>query len=111
MNGAVVAIIVMIAYTGAYFIYARYLGSKILKIDPGRKTPAHEFRDNVDFIPTNRYVLFGHHFASIAGAAPIVGPAIAVIYGWLPALLWVLFGTVFLGAVHDFSSPCRLPSA
>lgn len=104
MNGAVVAIIVMIAYTGAYFIYARYLGSKILKIDPGRKTPAHEFRDNVDFIPTNRYVLFGHHFASIAGAAPIVGPAIAVIYGWLPALLWVLFGTVFLGAVHDFSS-------
>ncbi len=104
MNGAVVALVVTVAYILAYFLYARFLGDKVLKLDPGRKTPAHEFRDEVDYVPTNRYVLFGHHFASIAGAAPIVGPAIAVIYGWLPGLLWILFGTIFMGAVHDFSS-------
>lgn len=104
MNSVIIAVIVIAAYVTAYFVYGRFIGEKVLGLDPSRKTPAHEFSDNVDFVPTNRYVLFGHHFASIAGAAPIVGPAIAVIYGWLPALLWVLLGTIFLGAVHDFSS-------
>ena len=66
--------------------------------------PAHEFEDGIDFVPTRRHVLWGHHFASIAGAAPIVGPAIAVIWGWLPALVWVCVGTLFMGAMHDFSA-------
>ncbi len=104
MNSVWVAVSVWLIYLAAYFFYARFLGNRVLHLDPKRTTPAHELRDEIDFIPTNRYVLFGHHFASIAGAAPIVGPAIAVIYGWVPALLWVVFGTVFIGAVHDFSS-------
>jgi len=104
MNGAWTAVGVLVFYGLAYRFYGRYLGRRILGVDPGRATPAHTQRDDIDFVPTNRYVLFGHHFASIAGAAPIVGPAIAVIYGWLPALLWVVLGTIFLGAVHDFAS-------
>ena len=66
--------------------------------------PAVELEDGVDFVPTNRHVLLGHHFSSIAGAAPIIGPAIAVVWGWVPALIWIVFGTVFFGAVHDFST-------
>ncbi len=68
------------------------------------RTPAHVYEDGVDFVPTNKHVLFGHHFTSVAGAAPIVGPAIAVIWGWLPAFLWVVLGTIFAGAVHDFGT-------
>jgi carbon starvation protein len=75
-----------------------------MKMDPGRYTPAHELQDGVDYVPTNRWVLFGHHFASISGLGPIVGPAIAVIWGWLPALLWIVFGTLLIGAVHDFTT-------
>src|SRR5690606_22473433 len=70
-------------------------------LDPDFVTPAHEFEDGVDYVPTNKYVLWGHHFTSVAGAAPIVGPAIAVIWGWLPAFLWVVLGTVFFAGVHD----------
>ena len=77
---------------------------KIFALNPDARTPAHEFEDGVDHIPTLKSILFGHHFASIAGAAPIVGPAIGVIWGWLPAFLWVVFGTIFLGAVHDFGA-------
>ncbi|NOY52878.1 MAG: carbon starvation protein A [Deltaproteobacteria bacterium] len=104
MNSVLVALMALTAYLLAYRFYARFLGRKIFRIDPERATPAHTLRDDIDFVPTNRYVLFGHHFASIAGAAPIVGPAIAVIYGWLPGLLWVVLGTIFIGGVHDFSS-------
>ncbi|MFW6202634.1 MAG: carbon starvation protein A, partial [Gemmatimonadota bacterium] len=73
-------------------------------LDPDYETPAHRFEDGIDYVPTNRHVLFGHHFTSVAGAAPIVGPAIAVIWGWLPAFLWVVIGTVVAGAVHDFGT-------
>ena len=66
--------------------------------------PAAELEDGIDYVPTPKQVLWGHHYTSIAGAAPIVGPAIAVIWGWLPALLWVALGSVFMGAVHDFSA-------
>lgn len=104
MNGALLAVFVLVAFVASYFGYAGILGRKVLKLDSSRKTPAHEFRDDIDFVPTNRYVLFGHHFASIAGAAPIVGPAIAVIYGWLPGLLWIVLGSIFLGAAHDFAA-------
>jgi carbon starvation protein len=92
------------AFLTGYVLYSRYIAQRIYRLDPEFVTPAHEFEDGVDFVPTNRHVLFGHHFTSIAGAAPIVGPAIAVIWGWLPAFLWVVLGTVFAGAVHDFGT-------
>jgi len=92
------------AFLTGYLFYSRYIARRIYQLDPDFRTPAHEFEDGVDFMPTNRHILFGHHFTSVAGAAPIVGPAIAVIWGWLPAFLWVVLGTVFAGAVHDFGT-------
>ena len=86
----------------AYHTYGRWLGKKIFNLDSQALVPAEELRDDVDFAPTPRQVIFGHHFTSIAGTGPIVGPAIAVFWGWLPALLWVLLGSIFIGAVHDF---------
>ncbi len=94
----------LLAFLSGYTIYSRYISRFIYQLDPDFVTPAHELRDGVDYLPTNRHVLFGHHFTSVAGAAPIVGPAIAVIWGWLPAFLWVVLGTVFAGAVHDFGT-------
>jgi len=92
------------AFLTGYLVYSRYIARAIFRLDPTFVTPAHQFEDGVDFVPTNRHVLFGHHFTSVAGAAPIVGPAIAVIWGWLPAFLWVVLGTIFAGAVHDFGT-------
>jgi carbon starvation protein len=92
------------AFLTGYHVYSRFISRRIYQLDPDFVTPAHEFEDGVDYVPTNRHVLFGHHFTSVAGAAPIVGPAIAVIWGWLPAFLWVTLGTVFAGAVHDFGT-------
>ncbi len=104
MNASVIAIAGLIIYFLGYKFYARYLSEKIFKLDRNAPVPSSTMRDEVDYVPTNKYVLFGHHFASIAGAAPIVGPALAVIWGWLPAFLWVVLGSVFFGCVHDFSS-------
>lgn len=87
----------------AYFTYGRFIEKK-LGVDADRKTPAHTQPDGVDYVPAKAPVLLGHHFASIAGAAPIVGPVIAITYGWLPAILWILIGGIFFGAVHDFTS-------
>ena len=87
-----------------WFVYSRFIATRIFRLDPNFVTPAHEFNDGVDFVPTNRYVLWGHHFTSIAGAAPIVGPAIAVYWGWAPAVLWVVLGTVFFAGVHDLGA-------
>lgn len=87
----------------AYVFYGAYL-SRRLGIDPARETPAHRERDGVDYVPAGKQVLMGHHFASIAGAGPIVGPVLGAVFGWLPALLWILLGSVFVGAVHDFSA-------
>lgn len=99
------AIIVMLLGLGAMFLgyvfYSKFIAEKIYKLDPNFNTPAHELEDGVDFVPTNKYVLWGHHFTSVAGAAPIIGPAIAVIWGWVPAFLWVVFGTIFFAGVHD----------
>jgi len=92
------------AFLTGYLVYSRYIARYVYRLDPEFRTPAHEFEDGVDYVPTNKHVLFGHHFTSVAGAAPIVGPAIAVIWGWLPAFLWVVLGTVFAGAVHDFGT-------
>jgi len=99
------AITVLCFYMLFYRFYAKgFLAKKIFELDDSAPTPAHTMRDDVDYIPTNKYVLFGHHFASIAGLAPMLGPAIAVIWGWVPALCWVVFGTLLVGAVHDFSA-------
>ena len=78
------------AYWAAYRFYARHLARRLFALDDGRPTPAHRLRDDVDYAPANRYVLFGHQFASITGLSPMLGPAIAVIWGWLPALAWVV---------------------
>ena len=91
-------------YLAGYHIYAKYLGRRIFQLDSQALTPAHELQDDIDYVPTNKYVLFGHHYASIAGLSPMLGPAIAVIWGWVPAMLWVVFGTLFIGAVHDFGA-------
>lgn len=91
-------------FVGLYFVYAKVVGKGMVRQDPDAKTPAHRLEDGVDYVPANRYVLFGHHFASIAGAAPIIGPVIAMVWGWLPGLLWVWFGNIFIGAVHDYLS-------
>ena len=109
MNAAILAISSLSCFFASYFFYSKFLADKIYKLDSNIVTPAHEFKDGIDYVPTNKHVLFGHHFTSVAGAAPIVGPAIAVIWGWLPAVLWVVFGTIFIGAVHDFG--CLVLSA
>lgn len=102
------AIFLLVVGLGAmalgYFIYSKFIAQKIYQLDPDFKTPAHEFEDGVDYVPTNRFVLWGHHFTSVAGAAPIVGPAIAVIWGWAPAFMWVVFGTIFFAGIHDFGA-------
>jgi carbon starvation protein len=97
-----IAVVSIVCFLLAYRFYGTFIQNQILAIDPYRVTPAHEINDGMDFVPTNKYVLFGHHFASIAGLGPILGPAIAMAWGWLPALLWVVFGSIFIGAVHDF---------
>ena len=104
MEPVVAAAACLVAYVLVYRFYARYLGARIFKLDPTRSTPAHEMEDGVDYVPCRRVVLFGHHYASIAGLAPMLGPAIAVIWGWLPGMLWVVLGTLFIGAVHDFGA-------
>ena len=101
---ALVAALTLIAFFFAFKFYARFVGERIFDDREEITTPAHEFEDGRDFVPTDKHVLFGHHFTSIAGAAPIVGPCIAAYWGWLPALLWVVLGTIFMGAVHDFGA-------
>jgi len=104
MNQILLIIITVVLYLIAYHTYGKYLSKKIFKIDPTRKCPSEVLRDDVDYIPTKKHILFGHHFTSIAGTGPIVGPAIAIIWGWFPAILWILIGSIFMGAVHDFGS-------
>ncbi|HIE57956.1 MAG TPA: carbon starvation protein A [Anaerolineales bacterium] len=104
MNSLVVAALSFFAFILAYRLYGTFISQRLFGVDPGRKTPAHTFEDGVDFVPTRKSILFGHHYTSIAGAGPIVGPAIAVIWGWLPALLWVVFGSIFIGGIHDLGA-------
>ena len=104
MNSAILTISCILFFLAGYKFYSKYLSEKIFELSNDEKTPAHNYRDNIDYVPTNKHILFGHHFTSIAGAAPIIGPCIAVYWGWLPAILWVVLGTVFMGATHDFSA-------
>ena len=104
MSPLLAALICIAAYVVAYRVYARFLAERVFAIDPTRPTPAVRYRDEIDYVPANRYVLFGHQYASITGLSPMLGPAIAVIWGWLPAMLWVVIGAIFVGAVHDFGA-------
>ena len=101
MNAVILLLVGLGTMALGYFVYSKFIAERIYRLDPNYRTPAHEFEDGVDFVPTNKFVLWGHHFTSVAGAAPIVGPAIAVIWGWAPAFLWVVLGTVFFAGVHD----------
>jgi carbon starvation protein len=93
----------IIIFVVAYITYGAWL-TKEWGVDPTRKTPAHEMNDGIDYVPTSKSVLLGHHFASIAGAGPINGPIQAAIFGWVPVFLWVVIGSIFVGGVHDYGS-------
>ena len=97
-----IVIAAVCVYLIAYRFYSLFIAQKVIRLDPTRMTPAHKFNDGLDFVPTNKYVLFGHHFAAIAGAGPLVGPVLAAQMGYLPGTLWILAGVVFAGAVQDF---------
>ncbi len=104
MGSLILMIIGLGVMAAGYFVYSKYLARRVYKLNEAFVTPAHELKDGVDYMPTNKFILWGHHFTSVAGAAPIVGPAIAVIWGWLPALLWVTLGTVFFAGMHDLGT-------
>ncbi|MDC7125799.1 MAG: carbon starvation protein A [Spirochaetales bacterium] len=104
MDAVLIMVLSFVGYIAAYQLYGRFIGKKIFNLSNENTTPAVEMQDGVDYVPTKKGIIFGHHFTSIAGTGPIVGPAIGVIWGWVPALIWVLVGNVVMGAVHDFGS-------
>ncbi len=104
MDALLLMVLTFAGYIIMYRIYGKFIGKKIFKLNRNAKVPSVENEDGVDFVPTKKSVIFGHHFASIAGTGPIVGPAIAIIWGWLPAVIWVFFGSLLIGAIHDFGS-------
>ncbi|MDD4908330.1 MAG: carbon starvation protein A [Candidatus Omnitrophica bacterium] len=101
MHALTLIIIALLVFALAYRFYATFIITKVLVFKPGRQTPAHTLRDGKDYHPTNKFVLFGHHFAAISGAGPLVGPVLAAQFGFLPGYLWILIGAVLGGAVHD----------
>jgi carbon starvation protein len=103
MSASILVVAALVAFVIGYILYGRHI-ARIYRLDPNRETPAHAKRDGVDYVPTKVPVLMGHHFASIAGAAPIIGPIVAAVFGWVPVLLWIIIGSIFLGGVHDFSA-------
>jgi carbon starvation protein len=104
METLAIALLAGIGFIVAYHTYGRWLGGKIFELSAKAICPSEQYKDGVDYVPTDKSVVFGHHFTSIAGTGPIVGPAIAVMWGWVPALVWVFLGSIFIGAVHDFGS-------
>ncbi|MGY8768583.1 MAG: carbon starvation CstA family protein [Pirellulales bacterium] len=104
MSTLIVAVLSFFGFIVAYHTYGRWLSKRIFNLDKDALVPSKQLQDDIDFVPTKKEVIFGHHFTSIAGTGPIVGPAIAVFWGWLPALLWVVLGSIFIGAVHDFGA-------
>ena len=104
MTAMLIMFLVFAGYIIMYQVYGKFIGRKIFKLSPANKTPSVELKDGFDYVPTKKEVIFGHHFTSIAGTGPIVGPAIAIIWGWVPALLWVFIGSIMMGAVHDFGT-------
>ncbi len=104
MHALLFIVIAFILYWLAYKFYATYLSEKIWNLDPNRQTPSYKYEDGFEFVPTRTDVVFGHHFVSVTGAAPIIGPITAAIWGWFPALIWIVLGTILFGAVHDLGS-------
>lgn len=104
MNALYPLVCVALCMYIGYRFYSKYLAVRVFRLDDSKRTPAIVLQDGVDYVPTNRTILFSHHFASIAGLSPIVGPAIAVIWGWLPAMIWLTVGAVLMGAVHDMTA-------
>jgi carbon starvation protein len=104
MNALLIMVASFAGYLLMYNLYGKFIGEKIFKLSAAVSTPSVVLEDGVDYVPTNKEVIFGHHFTSIAGTGPIVGPAVAIIWGWVPALIWVFAGSIFMGAVHDFGS-------
>ena len=102
MTALILMIFVFAGYIVMYRIYGKYISKRIFRLNKAHVAPSVEFQDGVDYQPTRKEIIFGHHFASIAGTGSIVGPAIAVIWGWVPAILWIFLGSIFIGAVHDF---------
>jgi carbon starvation protein len=103
-NALILLFLAIIGLFLSFYTYGYFMAKDVFKLSNHRRTPAHNFNDGCDFVPSPKGMVFGHHFTSIAGTGPIVGPAIGVIWGWLPALIWVFFGSIFMGAVHDFGS-------
>jgi len=104
MDTLILMCVCFVGYILAYHTYGKFLAKKIFNVNSQAEVPSSQFEDGVDYVPTRRGVVFGHHFTSIAGTGPIVGPAIGIIWGWVPAVLWIFFGSIFMGAVHDFGA-------
>jgi len=104
MGALAIMVVAFVGYIVMYKLYGQFIGRKIFKLSNACKTPSCEYEDGIDYVPTKKEIIFGHHFTSIAGTGPIVGPAIAIIWGWVPALLWVFIGSIIMGAVHDFGA-------
>jgi carbon starvation protein len=103
MSASILLLLALFALIAGYLVYGRFL-SRTYKLDNSQKTPAHSYQDGVDYVPTKASVLMGHHFSSIAGAAPIIGPIVAAVFGWVAVAVWVVLGSIFMGGVHDFSA-------
>jgi len=104
MDALLLMLVCGIGYLVAYHTYGRFLAKRIFNLVRDAPVPSKELRDGIDYVPARKGIIFGHHYTSIAGTGPIVGPAIGIIWGWLPAILWVVFGSIFMGAVHDFGT-------
>ena len=104
MSSLFIVLFGLVGLAFGWFVYSKFIAEKIYRLDANYVTPAHKFEDGIDYVPTNKFVLWGSHFTAVAGAAPIVGPAIAVYWGWMPALLWVTLGSIFFAGVHDFGA-------
>lgn len=104
MSPIAISIVALLCLVLGYRFYSKYLASQLFQLEDDEPVPAIEHEDGVDFVPTSKEVLWGHHFASIAGAAPILGPAMAILWGWVPAMCWIVFGVIFMGAAHDFGA-------
>jgi len=104
MEALLIMVVAFAGYIIMYQLYGKFIGKKIFNLSPDAKVPSVEMEDGTDYVPTKKEVIFGHHFTSIAGTGPIVGPAIGIIWGWVPAMIWIFFGTIVMGAVHDFGA-------
>jgi carbon starvation protein len=104
MGALAIMVLAFAGYIIMYQLYGKYIGNKIFSLSGDNKSPSRELEDGVDYVPTKKEIIFGHHFTSIAGTGPIVGPAIAIIWGWVPAMLWIFIGSIVMGAVHDFGA-------